>query len=102
MLLHGINKGSESCYAELPKLIEAQASLTAAALACEDNKFSEKVYKLLIHGWKTVEGIDEKYVENLLKLEASGGLVVLASLLIKYLTETKKDSLADKLKVKAP
>ncbi|XP_046621828.1 eIF-2-alpha kinase activator GCN1 isoform X1 [Neodiprion virginianus] len=98
VLVHGINKGSESCYAELSKLVEAQASLTAGALACGDKKLSEKVYRLLTHGWKTVKGIDEKYVDILLKAEVSTGLVVLASLLIKYLIHTKKDSLADKLK----
>lgn len=100
VLVHGINKGSESCYAELPKLVEAQAALTAAALACGDRKLCKKVYRLVEYGWKTVEGVEEKYVENLTSFEASNGLVVLASLLINYLAEGKKDALANKLKVR--
>ncbi|XP_024940665.1 eIF-2-alpha kinase activator GCN1 isoform X2 [Cephus cinctus] len=95
---HGINNGSKESWLELPKLIEAQTNLSAAALASAEKKLSEKVYTLFTHEWKLVPAIEEKYIEVLMKLEASNGVIVLASLLTRYLVETKKDDLIDKLK----
>lgn len=99
IVLHGISKGPESNYSELPKLIEAQANLSASALASGDAKLSRKVLTLLVNQWNAVSGIQEKYVENLSSLEASSGVIVLSSLLMKYLVESKQDELAEKLKV---
>ena len=99
IILHGIGKGPESDYSELPKLIEAQANLSAASLASGDSKLSRKVFSLLMNEWNAVSSIQEKYVENLSSLEASNGVIVLASLLMKYLVQSKQDELAEKLKV---
>ncbi|XP_051176736.1 eIF-2-alpha kinase activator GCN1 [Leptopilina boulardi] len=92
------NKENESNFSELSKLIEAQANLSAAAIASGDKKLSRKVYTLVVNQWNVVNGIHEKYVENLSTLEASNGVIVLASLLMKYLVDTKQDEMVEKLK----
>lgn len=84
---------------ELPKLVEAQANLTAAALATMDKKLSEKVYVLLACQWSHVKSIETAYLEALVKLEVGNGIIVLASLLTKYLVNAKKSELVVKLKV---
>lgn len=98
VILHGINKNFENC-TELAKLIEAQANLSAASLASTDKKLSDKTYTLLAHEWSSVKDIEIKYVETLVKLEIGNGVIVLASLLTKYLVNTKKGELIEQLKV---
>ncbi|KAF7417549.1 hypothetical protein HZH68_000202 [Vespula germanica] len=97
VILHGINKNFENC-TELAKLIEAQANLSAASLASTDKKLSDKTYTLLAHEWSSVKDIEIKYVETLVKLEIGNGVIVLASLLTKYLVNTKKGELIEQLK----
>ena len=86
----------------LPKLIEAQGYLSAAALASVDKKLNDKVYALLRCQWKhaNVEGIDKKYADILSKQETSNGLVVIASLLTKYLVSINAINLVDTFKVR--
>ncbi|KAI4488580.1 hypothetical protein M0802_011470 [Mischocyttarus mexicanus] len=97
VILHGINKNFENC-TDLAKLIEAQANLSAASLASMDKKMSYKTYALLAHEWSSVKDIEIKYVETLVKLEIGNGVIVLASLLTKYLVNTKKSELIEQLK----
>lgn len=98
VILYGINKNIENC-AELAKLIEAQANLSAASLASTDKKLTDKTYTLLAHEWSSVKDIEIKYVETLVKLEIGNGVIVLASLLTKYLVNAKKSELIEQLKV---
>ncbi|XP_012231678.1 stalled ribosome sensor GCN1 [Linepithema humile] len=82
----------------LLRLIEAQANLSAAALASTDKKLSEKVYTLLAREWTTIKdvyGIELFYVANLTKLEIGNGVIILASLLTKYLVAMKRDDLVE-------
>lgn len=97
IVLHGY-KSNLNINSELPKLIEAQANLSAAALASMDKKLTEKVYVLLAHEWSSVKDIDIEYLETLTKLEVENGVIVLASLLTKYLVTAKKNELVAKLK----
>ncbi|XP_033358048.1 eIF-2-alpha kinase activator GCN1 [Bombus vosnesenskii] len=97
IVLHG-NKSNSDINPELPKLIEAQANLSAAALASMDKKLTQKVYVLLAHQWLSVKDIDIVYLETLTKLEVGNGVIVLASLLTKYLVNAKKSELVVKLK----
>ena len=83
----------------LAKLIEAQANLSAATLASADKKLANKVYTLLAHEWKAIIDI-EPYVTHLIKLELGNGIIILASLLTKYLVATKKSDLVEHLKVR--
>lgn len=83
----------------LAKLIEAQANLSAAALASADRKLANKVYALLAHEWTAIKNIEVIYVENLTKLELGNGVIILASLLTKYLVATKRNDLVEQLKV---
>lgn len=64
-----------------------------------DKKLTEKVYVLLAHEWSSVKDIDIEYLETLTKLEVENGVIVLASLLTKYLVTAKKNELVAKLKV---
>lgn len=64
-----------------------------------DKKLTEKVYVLLAHQWSSVKDIDIEYLETLTKLEIENGVIVLASLLTKYLVTAKKSELVAKLKV---
>ncbi|XP_043511247.1 eIF-2-alpha kinase activator GCN1 [Frieseomelitta varia] len=97
IILHGYKSNSDM-NSELPKLIEAQANLSAAALASMDKKLTNKVYVLLAHQWSSVKDIDIVYLETLTKLEAGNGVIVLASLLTMYLVDAKKSDLVVKLK----
>lgn len=81
------------------RLIEAQANLSAAALASADKKLTNKVYMLLAHEWTIATGIEVIYVENLRKLELGNGVIILASLLTRYLV-IKRDDLIERLKVR--
>lgn len=81
------------------RLIEGQANLSAAALASSHKRLSEKVYTLLSHEWAIIENIEEKYIEVLKDLEPGNGVIVLASLLMKFLVHKKETDLVDKLKV---
>ncbi|XP_043262082.1 eIF-2-alpha kinase activator GCN1 [Colletes gigas] len=83
---------------ELPKLVEVQANLSAAALATMDKKLAEKVYVLLAHQWSNVKDIETAYLDALIKLEVGNGIIILASLLTKYLVNAKKSELVGKLK----
>lgn len=98
IVLYGY-KNNSGINAELPKLIEAQANLSAAAVASMDKKLMEKVYILLANQWSSVTDIDIVYLETLTKLEVGNGVIVLASLLTKYLVSAKKIDLVGKLKV---
>ncbi|XP_076383364.1 lethal (3) 80Fj [Megalopta genalis] len=98
VILHGY-KNNADIDIELPKLIEAQADLSAAALASMDTKLSRKVYALLAHQWSNIKDIETAYVETLAKFEVGNGVIVLASLLTKYLVIAKKSELVGKLKV---
>ncbi|XP_012272971.1 eIF-2-alpha kinase activator GCN1 [Orussus abietinus] len=98
IILYGINKGSEATQSELPKLIEAQANLSAAAIASGNKKLRDKVYSLLKHQWTVVEGLEDKYADMLTKMEAGNGVIVLTSLLIKHLVATDKCAQVEKLK----
>lgn len=98
IILYGYKSNSDM-NSELPKLIEAQANLSAAALASMDKKLTNKVYVLLAHQWSSVEDIDIVYLETLTKLETGNGVIVLASLLTMYLVDAKKSDLVVKLKV---
>jgi len=82
----------------LAKLIEAQANLSAAALASANKKLANKVYTLLAHEWVAIADI-EIYVGHLTKLELGNGVIILASLLTKYLVATKRNDLVEQLKV---
>lgn len=98
VILYGYNKKPDTVQA-LPKLIEAQANLSAAALASADKKLSNKVYTLLAHEWTTIKDIEVTYLENLTKLEVGNGVIILASLLTQYLVATKRNDLVEQLKV---
>jgi len=98
VILHGYNKELDITQV-LPKLIEAQANLSAAALASTDKKLTNKVYALLAYEWTTIKDIEVIYMQNLTKLEIGNGVVILASLLTRYLVTTKKDDLVEQLKV---
>jgi len=82
----------------LAKLIEAQANLSAAALAPGNKKLANKVYTLLAHEWVAITDIDT-YVNHLTKLELGNGVIILASLLTRYLVTTKRNDLVEQLKV---
>lgn len=82
----------------LAKLIEAQANLSAAALASADKKLANKVYTLLAHEWVAIADI-ETYAGHLTKLELGNGVIILASLLTRYLVSTKRNDLVEQLKV---
>lgn len=65
-----------------------------------DVKLADKVYTLLAYQWHiSMKDIETSYVETLAKLEVGNGVIVLASLLTKYLVNTKKSELVGKLKV---
>ncbi|KMQ96025.1 translational activator gcn1 [Lasius niger] len=99
VILHGYNKMDNTEMNEcLAKLIEAQANLSAAALASADRKLANKVYALLAHEWTAIKNIEVIYVENLTKLELGNGVIILASLLTKYLVATKRNDLVEQLK----
>lgn len=100
VILHGYNKLDNTEMNEfLAKLIEAQANLSAAALASADKKLANKVYTLFAHEWSAINNIEVIYVENLTKLEVGNGVIILASLLTKYLVSTKRNDLVEQLKV---
>ncbi|XP_011149210.1 eIF-2-alpha kinase activator GCN1 [Harpegnathos saltator] len=98
VILHGYNEEMDTTQI-LPKLIEAQANLSAAAVASNDERLSNKVYTLLAHEWTTIKNIEIIYVENLTKLEIGNGTIILASLLTKYLVASKRNDLVEQLKV---
>lgn len=101
VILYGYNKEMDTTQI-LPKLIEAQANLSAAAVASADEKLSNKVYTLLAHEWTVMKDIEIIYVENLTKLEIGNGTIILASLLTKYLVVSKRNDLVEQLKVREP
>ncbi|XP_034945471.1 eIF-2-alpha kinase activator GCN1 [Chelonus insularis] len=98
LVIHSINTNEFENHLECLKLIESQAMLSATVLACNDRKLSKKVYSLFIHLWKSKPGIEKIYINNLLKLEASNGVIVLSSLLIQHLVNEKKDDIIDSFK----
>ncbi|KAM0733122.1 Stalled ribosome sensor GCN1 [Formica fusca] len=99
VILYGYNKLDNTEMNEfLAKLIEAQANLSAAALASADKKLANKVYTLFAHEWTAIKNIEVNYVENLTKLEVGNGVIILASLLTKYLVSTKRNDLVEQLK----
>lgn len=100
VILYGYNKGLDTTQI-FPKLIEAQANLSAAALASTDKKLANKVYTLLAHEWTTIKDMEIIYMENLTKLEVGNGVIILASLLTKYLVASKRNDLVEQLKVSA-
>lgn len=95
---HAMSK--DSAVDELPKLIEAQANLCTSAIAAADKKLNDKVYSLLSRLWKAPGNTHQKYIEILCKLEASNGVIVLASLLTKFLVSNDKANLIDTYKAK--
>ncbi|XP_008548705.1 eIF-2-alpha kinase activator GCN1 [Microplitis demolitor] len=97
LVINAMPRGHLSSHPECQKLLEAQASLSAAALAY-NNLLSEKVYKLLSHLWKSTENAEEIYISNLSKMEPTNGVIVLSSLLIKHLVAVKKEELIDPFK----
>lgn len=101
VILHGYNKLDNIEKNEfLAKLIEAQANLSSAALASVDNKkLANKVYTLFAHEWAAIKNIEVIYMENLTKLELGNGVIILASLLMKYLVAAKRHDLVEQLKV---
>ncbi|XP_014216178.1 eIF-2-alpha kinase activator GCN1 [Copidosoma floridanum] len=101
IFLHGNSEfDSSDNKSDLSKLIEAQAVLSAAALAARDRKLKKKVESLFTYEWNKVEkDVEEKYVNVLINAEASEGLVALAGLLTTYLIAAKKNELSDKLKI---
>lgn len=99
VILYGYNEEIDTTQI-LPKLIEAQANLSAAAVASADEKLSNKIYTLLAHEWTVIKNIEIIYVENLTKLEIGNGTIILASLLTKYLVASKRNDLVEQLKVK--
>lgn len=99
LIFHGYNEHHITQIDEsLAKLIEAQANLSAAALASADKKLVNKVYTLLAHEWVAIADI-EIYVGHLTKLELGNGVIILASLLTRYLVATKRNDLVEQLKV---
>lgn len=100
IILYGYNELDNTEKNEfLAKLIEAQANLSSAALASVDKKLANKVYTLFAHEWTSIKNIEVIYVENLTKLELSNGVIILASLLMKYLVAAKRNDLIEQLKV---
>jgi len=100
VILHGYNELDNIEKNEfLAKLIEAQANLSSAALASVDKKLANKVYTLFAHEWAAIKNIEVIYVENLTKLELGNGVIILASLLMKYLVAAKRHDLVEQLKV---
>ena len=100
VILHGYNELDNTERNELlAKLIEAQANLSAAALASADKKLAHKVYVLFAHEWTAIKNIEVIYVENLTKLELGNGVIILASLLMQYLVAAKRNDLVEQLKV---
>lgn len=118
VILHGYNVILDNTEMNeyLAKLIEAQANLSAAALASADKKLANKMYTLLAYEWSAIKvfqviyventyewsaikDIEVIYVENLTKLELGNGVIILASLLTKYLVATKRNDLVEQLKV---
>ncbi|CAG5089337.1 Similar to Gcn1: eIF-2-alpha kinase activator GCN1 (Mus musculus) [Cotesia congregata] len=87
-----------STHTESQKLIEAQASLSAAAVASANASLSKKVYSLLTQLWNSTKNSEKIYITNLSKMEPSNGVIVLSSLLIKHLVSQKKDELIDPFK----
>ena len=99
ILLHGVNELNNLDNADLSKLIEAQALLSATALAARDTKLTKKVESLFTYEWKTVKNnIEEKYVDILISVEANEGVVALAGLLTTHLIASDKVDLIEKLK----
>ncbi|XP_017884303.1 eIF-2-alpha kinase activator GCN1 [Ceratina calcarata] len=98
IVLHGYKIKTSVITVELPKLIEAQANLSAAALASMDKKLTEKVQDLLTNQWSHIADIEVIYLETLTKFEVGNGVIVLASLLTKYLVNAKKSELIIRLK----
>ncbi|GAB1860935.1 Translational activator GCN1 [Camponotus japonicus] len=100
VILHGYNELDNIEKNEfLAKLIEAQANLSSAALASVDKKLANKVYTLFAHEWAAIKNIEVIYVENLTKLELGNGVIILASLLMKYLVAAKRHDLVEQLKI---
>ncbi|XP_076236761.1 lethal (3) 80Fj [Calliopsis andreniformis] len=97
IILYGY-KSNLDINTELPKLIEAQANLSAAASAPMDDKLTEKVYVLLAHQWSSIIDTETVYLDTLIKLEVGNGIIVLASLLTRYLVSAKKSESVTKLK----
>ncbi|XP_011647093.1 eIF-2-alpha kinase activator GCN1 [Pogonomyrmex barbatus] len=98
LIFHGYNEHHVTQMDEsLAKLIEAQANLSAAALASADKKLTNKVYTLLAHEWVAIANI-ETYAGHLTKLELGNGVIILASLLTRYLVTTKRSDLVEQLK----
>ncbi|XP_016837247.1 eIF-2-alpha kinase activator GCN1 [Nasonia vitripennis] len=99
IFLHGAKELDNLDNSDLSKLIEAQAVLSAAALAARDKKLTKKVELLFSHQWKTVKNnIEEKYVDVLIAAEPNEGVVALAGLLTTYLIASDKADLIEKLK----
>jgi hypothetical protein len=88
-----------SNYQQLSQLIETQAILSAAALAARDKKLNNKTSSLMTYEWNAVkDNIEDKYVDILISVEASEGVVVLSGILTTYLGASKKVDLIEKLK----
>lgn len=98
LVINSIDNDSLITHNEIPKLIESQAILSAAALACNDTKIRNKVHSLLTNLWKKKQNIEFIYSDKLSKIEASNGVIVLASQLTEYLVVTDKDELINKFK----
>lgn len=99
IFLHGDKELNNSDNSDLPKLIEAQAILSAAALAARNKKLRKKVEALFTYQWKIAKtNVDQQYVDTLISAEANEGVIALSGLLTTYLIASDKADLVDKLK----
>ncbi|XP_063983766.1 stalled ribosome sensor GCN1 [Diachasmimorpha longicaudata] len=84
---------------DLPKLLESQALLSAASLACAPRPLPPKLTTLLTHLWGALSAPQlVTYTETLINLPPSPGQIVLASLLTSHLIASNNEALADTLK----
>ncbi|XP_011307361.1 translational activator GCN1 [Fopius arisanus] len=84
---------------DLPKLVESQALLSAASLACAPRPLPPKITTLLTHVWSTLTRAQlQTFTETLINLPPSPGQIVLASFLTSHLITSDNTSLADTLK----
>ncbi|KAK0174572.1 hypothetical protein PV327_010330 [Microctonus hyperodae] len=98
LIINAIGTELFPTYSEYNKLIESQATLTAAALACGNKKLNKKVHTLLTTMWKSNENLEIIYGNELTKIEANNGVIVFASQLTKHLISIEKYELINSFK----
>ncbi|KAK0092981.1 hypothetical protein PV326_000188 [Microctonus aethiopoides] len=98
LIINAIGADLFTTYSEHHKLIESQAILTAAALACGNKKLNEKVHLLLTAMWKSNTNLEIIYGNELSKIEANNGVIVFASQLTKHLVTIDKCELINSFK----